>query len=417
MRINELKKPHEITAFRHLMKKQGSIAGWRDVVNEFMNKHGFKNVGSGVYASVFVSDNYPFALKVFKKESGYITWLKFCKANQNNPFIPKIRGNLVKIHDKIYAVRMEILKPIKLREMPELIIGNELNSLFYKHYLTQKSKIKHLEPTGNKHIDSIVDVFRQNVGMIDMHTDNMMKRDDDQIVIIDPFSEKDLKFMSGPTRQLSHDDMRESAAALLLKEKHYRGPLYHATDLYSASNIFSSGLLRLNMNYIPDDDKKHNVKGNKFKYYLSTSRSKTGSYHYQRYRDSIGRGFMLNKNTVLVIDPSKIANDKRFYISSIDYFSSGENKKTGYSEAEERIFSNEKMVRIGDMISEVHILNDLWPNTPHHESKRDYEPQINKQIEEVIRGAQKNNIKVYVYDMEDRNAFITLNKHNADWVA
>ena len=394
MRINELKKPNEITAFRHLMKNQGSLTGWRDEIDQFMEKYGFKEVGSGAYATVFINDDYPFALKIFMKDSGYVEWLKFCKANQDNPFVPKVRGNLVKIYKTVYAVRMEKLKPIVLSDFSKLIVDNELNNLYYKNVLIKREKIQNntIDLTGNKYIDSIIEIFKRNSKILDLHSGNMMKRDDGQIVIIDPFSGQ---------------IMLES----VITEKHYSGPLYHATRLNAATNIFSLGSLKLNINYISDHDKKHNLKGSKFRYYLSTSRSKTGSYRYRRYDTG---SFEVNHNVLIVINPSKIVNDNNYYLSSMDYFSTGANKKTGYSEAEERIFSNEKMIRINDLVSEIHILKDMWPNTPHDESKRDYEPQINKQIAEVVKGAQKYNIDVYTYDMKDRNSFITLNKNKAE---
>ena len=83
--------------------------------NNYMIAHGFKHLGEGNFASVYEHPSYPWVFKVFKNDSGYMHFFQYAKANQNNPNLPKIKGNFIKINDNTFAIRLEKLKPISFK--------------------------------------------------------------------------------------------------------------------------------------------------------------------------------------------------------------------------------------------------------------------------------------------------------------
>ena len=192
MKINELYKPKEIDNLRksidHVKTVDSRDQSWQSILPQFLQKYNFKLSGKGKYGSVFVHETYPYALKIFMKDAAYIKWLKFCRENQDNPFVPKMKGNIVKITDIIFAVRIEKLNPyhgarINDNDLNQTML-NILENFQYKIY---KAKDAMPEPTGNKWIDDIINVFEQHENLLDIHSDNFMVRNDGQIVIIDPF--------------------------------------------------------------------------------------------------------------------------------------------------------------------------------------------------------------------------------------
>ena len=162
MQLDELKKPKEISDFRDEMNYHGSEYKfvWKDKIFKFMNHHGFENAGIGSFASVFINDKYPFALKIFRKETGFLTWLEFCKNNQDNPLVPKFKGSPIKVHEDIYAIRVEVLEPIDKMEIVTSVNSykqnptseNKLNALFANHIWNAHS----FDLTGNDYIDDVL---------------------------------------------------------------------------------------------------------------------------------------------------------------------------------------------------------------------------------------------------------------------
>ena len=168
-------------AFHTLRQVDSRDQSWMHSLPQFLNKYGFTISGSGKYSSVFVNEKYPYALKIFMKDAAFMKWLKFCKQNQDNPFVPKIRGGLVKITDFIFAVRME-----KLKSFYNYNKNDELNKLFMKVFIEFDEDEKIIK-TNNKHIDDIFVLFQRNKNLMDLHHENMMVDDAGQIKIIDPF--------------------------------------------------------------------------------------------------------------------------------------------------------------------------------------------------------------------------------------
>lgn len=91
--------------------------------NEFMKEHGFTNLGSGAFASVYEKPGYPWVFKLFHNDVAYLAWLNYVVAHQSNEHVPKIKGKPFRINDKVFAVRME-----KLDRMSDNWYDNELLS-------------------------------------------------------------------------------------------------------------------------------------------------------------------------------------------------------------------------------------------------------------------------------------------------
>jgi hypothetical protein len=83
--------------------------------NQLMQDHGFRQLGSGLQASVYGHPNLPYVLKLFRSEdTAYAEWIKVAMANKNNPHMPRfVSKRMVRITEDIVAIRMEPLVPIE----------------------------------------------------------------------------------------------------------------------------------------------------------------------------------------------------------------------------------------------------------------------------------------------------------------
>ncbi len=180
----ELSKPVEIDKFKKSVsdiKTVDTRASWNNDLHKLMEKHGFKLLGSGKYASVFGNPKYQYVLKVFMKDSAYLKWVSFVQANKENPYVPKIRGKVLKITPIIYAIRLEKLSPYS--EMPSLS-PKTTGPQFMRDY--RKWQDDKNFKSSDKNIQDILDHFTINKALLDLHSENMMMRGD-QLVIVDPY--------------------------------------------------------------------------------------------------------------------------------------------------------------------------------------------------------------------------------------
>lgn len=175
--IAELSNPAELSNFRKNVKDVSKVdtrdTSWMSTVINGMKSYGFKLLGQGKYASVFGNDKYPFVVKVFMKDAAYLKWIEFCLKNQNNKYVPKIKGKVIKITDLFYAIRLEKLTSY---------YGADSNfGTQYDAYLRTGKK-----PTNDQELKDIFDYFDQYKSLLDLHNENLMLRGK-QVVIIDPF--------------------------------------------------------------------------------------------------------------------------------------------------------------------------------------------------------------------------------------
>jgi hypothetical protein len=174
--LRELRKPGEVDQFRKDAADLKSVDtrdnSWRINLDEYMSKYGFRALGSGKYASVYGNERYPYVIKVFQKDSAYLRWIKFSLANKNNPYVPKIKGKVVKITPLVYAIRLEKLSPT-------FMSGEFADE--YQQWMRDNS-----HQAQDPNIQEILNFFANNKKLLDLHSENVMKRGN-QLVIIDPF--------------------------------------------------------------------------------------------------------------------------------------------------------------------------------------------------------------------------------------
>ena len=77
-----------------------------------MHQYGFNHLGTGNYGSVYEKPGYPWVFKLFTYDDAYYAFLQYVRKNQNNPNLPKMKGNIIKINDNTFAVRMEKLSEV-----------------------------------------------------------------------------------------------------------------------------------------------------------------------------------------------------------------------------------------------------------------------------------------------------------------
>lgn len=190
MKLNEAPTP--IRTFRDHVKDYKYVDPnqsdeWRGTVFELMRKFGFSQMGQGKYATVFDHPKLDYVIKVMHKDTAYFKWLDFCKANQNNKFVPKIRGKLIKITEFFYAIRLEKLNKNVFKDIYDLIgflqhpieaLNGDTDDIGLMDMNTPLLQ----DPDFRK----ILHVLARNTRLLDVHYDNVMFRRD-QPVIIDPF--------------------------------------------------------------------------------------------------------------------------------------------------------------------------------------------------------------------------------------
>ena len=168
-----------------------------------LKKLGWKNIGKGSFSLVFTKPNLPYVLKVNKQPDP--AFLYFAKLSIDYPsrHFPKI-GNMKKIeyeNEPYYIYTIEKLYPItnvpgivelftfaqlldNIARMPReplerlLRITNGMNDKLQKWIRSHPGLINACQLIGK---------FKP-AGIIDIHEDNIMKRRDGTIVVVDPYA-------------------------------------------------------------------------------------------------------------------------------------------------------------------------------------------------------------------------------------
>ena len=158
---------------------------------QFLEAKGFVHLGSGLFGSTYEKPGYPWVFKIFKNDFAYRYYFKYAKAHQSNPNVPQVKGDVIKINDETFAVRIEKLQPI----------DNTLHSQLYAaiRAMTQAEGLP--EKSIPKDIGAVVNQFKKEYpGMhsvvtdmlklpwkLDMGRGNIMMRGDVP-VIVDPIA-------------------------------------------------------------------------------------------------------------------------------------------------------------------------------------------------------------------------------------
>ncbi len=184
MRINELRPLPDKEYFGNLQynnpwesDEEPFISG-KVALARVMKSHGFKRLGNGNFAYVFGRDDYPWILKVFAlQDKAYQAWIKFSKANPDNPFVPQFKGNMVRFNNAVAVIRVEKLKPVtgktaNYKHLEAILwsFPNESDWASFKDLHDYLIAIKQFMKPYNNDVD----------------VPNVMKRDNGQLVLIDP---------------------------------------------------------------------------------------------------------------------------------------------------------------------------------------------------------------------------------------
>lgn len=151
---------------------------WKKSLVSSMRKYGFELVGAGFNGAVFQNPNYPFVIKVYRKDEGYDEWLHFSRTHSSNRFVPKFRGETIIVNDIFRAVRLE----------PLISCPNE-SACDFIDMVEQVKNISWNRSTELPDDHDLVEVssfMREWEQASDLTPHNVMCRADGQVVIIDP---------------------------------------------------------------------------------------------------------------------------------------------------------------------------------------------------------------------------------------
>jgi hypothetical protein len=200
MLLETLRKPSFISYIRNnaYPDKEGNNRNSIDESDvdfiELASQYGFKKIGIGYRSTVFGNPKYPYVIKLFVRDYGYMKYLKFCMDNKKNPYMPKIRGKVIKINNYMYAVRLEKLIPygdlpttdkVKIESLAQMLFDiMEKGKNFDASY---QNLIKYTKSNKNLiDIRNVVEFFMNNNLKLDPIVYNFMKRPNGDIVITDP---------------------------------------------------------------------------------------------------------------------------------------------------------------------------------------------------------------------------------------
>lgn len=91
---------------------------------DFLNKKGWKKIGSGAYSTVYSKIGKNYVIKVFEDDHAYQLYLEFIQQNRNNPHVPKIQKIMIDASkqkeintNEVGIIMMEKLKPVEYSDI------------------------------------------------------------------------------------------------------------------------------------------------------------------------------------------------------------------------------------------------------------------------------------------------------------
>jgi hypothetical protein len=159
-----------------------------DDLISLMTQLGFEVLSGGEYSLVFEKPTDPnFVVKVFN-DPCYEAFIKFCKERPNDPFLPKFRGNGVRIRDRARMIRVERLSPLPHQT-------NDYSRILMLYNISKEPEdvvMWDLDDEQRAMVSTFADLRAAlpNMCRLDMHRDNIMLRGQTP-VIIDPFSHEE----------------------------------------------------------------------------------------------------------------------------------------------------------------------------------------------------------------------------------
>jgi hypothetical protein len=204
MKINEL-TPYKSNLVYKKAKKEFPPVGsdnelgteWGDpradafsIFSKYLKKKGFKELGQGSFGATYTHRNYPWVFKLFYNDPSYFKFFEFVKANQGNPYLPKIKGKYIKITNGVYVVRVEKLESMNQNNPKHKMFKDAVEDIYSPAHIKNRAiRIKKIDPLL---YDTLMKInkIRGTGEQLDLHNGNFMFRGDTG-VIIDPIYQVD----------------------------------------------------------------------------------------------------------------------------------------------------------------------------------------------------------------------------------
>lgn len=151
----------------------------------YLKKKGFKELGQGSFGATYTHKNYPWVFKLFYNDPSYFKFFEFVRANQGNPYLPKIKGKYIKIANGVYMVRIEKLEPYKWHNEKQKEIAKAIEDIYKPAQIKKRAaRIKQVSPLLYTTLEKISKIVGKG-DQLDLHSGNFMFRGD-TVVITDP---------------------------------------------------------------------------------------------------------------------------------------------------------------------------------------------------------------------------------------
>lgn len=174
-----------------------------EILKEFTDSGG-KILGQGTYATVLYHPSWRYVLKIFSDDVPYIKYVRFCIQNNRQSFpkffdkprriLPNFKRH--KSREYLYLVKTEKLNPISKQEFLDIdfykIYGNSERNMTNHVWKETYKKLDEIEKKY-KGIKTLIDDYNFlmqspiEFGSPDFTQGNIMKRDNGDFVLIDPF--------------------------------------------------------------------------------------------------------------------------------------------------------------------------------------------------------------------------------------
>lgn len=156
-----------------------------ELFTNFLEKYGFEEVGSGVFGIVYEKQNYPWIFKIFQDDPAYKRFIEYAMKNQHIPYLPKVKGKLIKINDNTYAIRLEKLSAFNLVLHPELEKLFDILRKSDKSSDIPKKDVEWLESNYPGIVNVLNYLSKDKTDVFDIHAGNIMLRGKTP-VLVDP---------------------------------------------------------------------------------------------------------------------------------------------------------------------------------------------------------------------------------------